>query len=184
VILWLGLVAIVTAIVEIAVIVRVAESAGVGATLLLLVLCSAGGAWIVKHEGLATARRLRDTVSSGRIPTREVVDGAMVLVAGALLLPPGFVTGLLGLLLILPPVRRLVGGEVADHLRVRVARRIPGAGRAAGAAAGAAGRAARNGRSTSPGGAGRPAADDVIDVDGEEIDLTTGTAELGPVPRD
>lgn len=183
-ILWLGLVAIVTAILEIAVVVRVAHATGIGTTLLLLVLCSAGGAWIVKHEGLAAIRRLRDTVSSGRIPTREVVDGAMVLAAGALLLPPGFITSLLGLLLVLPPVRRMVGGEVADHLRVRVARRMPTAGRAAGAAAGAAGRASsRWYREAS----GRPTdADDVIDVEGEEIDLTTPLRprELGPIARD
>ncbi|MCC6226331.1 MAG: FxsA family protein [Microthrixaceae bacterium] len=181
-ILWLGLGAVAAALLEIVVIVRVAARVGNATTLLSLVLFSAVGAGLVKHQGLSAMRRLRESVREGRIPTVAIVDGAMLVVAGGLLLPPGFLSGMAGLLLLIPPVRRLVGGAVADSIRARVVRRIPmaqrsGAGRFTGT------------WKTSPTGAGgarasSPPATDIIDIDGEEIDLFGGTVELGPVRGD
>lgn len=180
---WLGVGVVVTGIVEIAVMVEVAERIGASNTVLALIVLSAVGAWIVKREGLTALRRLREHVRDGRIPPNAAVDGAMILAAGVLLLPPGFITGLVGLVLVFPPVRRVVGRLVADAVRVRVARRIPvtrrqWAGNGAGPGWGT--------RRQRDGAASRPGTDppDVIDLDGEEIDLSDSSVELGPVTRD
>jgi UPF0716 protein FxsA len=108
---------------ELAVIIAVGKSIGVLATLLLLLVFSLAGAWLAKREGLAAWRRFQFAMAEGRAPTREVADGAMVLLAGALLLVPGFLTDVLGLLLLLPGVRAVARRLVPALARRRVARR-------------------------------------------------------------
>jgi UPF0716 protein FxsA len=110
-------------LVELALIIAVAKSIGVLATLLLLLVFSLSGAWLAKRAGLATWRRFQLATAEGRIPTREVADGAMVLAAGALLLVPGFLTDLLGLALLVPPVRALARRWVPAVARRRASRR-------------------------------------------------------------
>lgn len=102
------LVLLVMPVVELAVIVRVAEGIGVIETLALLVAVSVAGAWLLKQQGLATWRSLQATMASGRMPTKEATDGALILFGGALLMTPGFVTDAFGLVLLLPPTRALV----------------------------------------------------------------------------
>lgn len=108
---------------ELAVIIAVGKSIGVLATLLLLLVFSLAGAWLAKREGLAAWRRFQLAMAESRVPTREVADGAMVLLAGALLLVPGFLTDVLGLLLLLPGVRAVARRLVPALARRRVARR-------------------------------------------------------------
>jgi UPF0716 protein FxsA len=108
VLLILFLVFVVTPIVELAVIVQVAGSTGVLNTIGLLVLVSVVGAWLVRREGLDILRRAQEEAAQGRIPGREIVDGLLVLGAGALMLTPGFVTDAVGLALLFPPTRALV----------------------------------------------------------------------------
>jgi len=91
--------------VEIYVIIQVGHVIGLVDTLAVLVLVSLVGAWLVKREGLSVLRRAQAQLDAGRVPGRELVDGVLVLLAGALLLTPGFVTDAVGILLLLPPVR-------------------------------------------------------------------------------
>ena len=107
-------------IVELYVIIQVGHVLGVVNTLALLVLISFAGAWLMKREGLNTWQRAQRQVDAGLVPGRELVDGALILLAGALLLAPGFVTDAVGFVLLLPPVRAAVRG-VARH---RVERRL------------------------------------------------------------
>jgi UPF0716 protein FxsA len=95
-------------ILELWVFVQAADAWGFGWALLAVVATSVGGLWLVKVAGLSAMKRGTDAVQAGRAPTRELMDGALLLVAGGLLLFPGFVTGAVGLLLLLPPVRALV----------------------------------------------------------------------------
>lgn len=95
-------------VVELAVIVQVAEEIGVLETLALLVAISIAGAWLLKQQGLAMWRSLQATMARGEVPTKEATDGAVIVFGGALLLTPGFVTDVFGLLLLLPPTRALV----------------------------------------------------------------------------
>ena len=106
--LVLFLIFVVTPIVELAVIVQVAGSTGVMNTIGLLVLVSLVGAWLVRREGLGILRRAQAELAKGRMPGRELVDGLLVLLAGALMLTPGFVTDAVGLALLFPPVRAVL----------------------------------------------------------------------------
>jgi UPF0716 protein FxsA len=98
---------IVVPLAELAVIVSVGNAIGLLPTLLLLLGVSVAGAWLAKREGLAAWRRFQLALAEGRMPTVEVADGAMILLAGALLLTPGFLTDVVGVLLLLPPTRAL-----------------------------------------------------------------------------
>jgi UPF0716 protein FxsA len=110
-------------IAELYVIVQVGQVLGVVNTLALLVLISFTGAWLMKREGITTWRRAQRQFESGLVPGRELVDGALILLAGALLLAPGFITDFVGLLLLLPPVRAGVRGATRYRLERRVAYR-------------------------------------------------------------
>jgi UPF0716 protein FxsA len=108
---------------ELAAIIFVAKAVGVLTTLLLLLVFSLAGAWLAKREGLAAWRRFQFATAEGRVPTREVADGAMVLLAGALLLVPGFLTDVLGLLLLIPATRGLARRLVPVLVARRMGRR-------------------------------------------------------------
>ena len=92
-------------LIEIAVIIQVGSWLGVLNTLALLILISVLGAWVVKRLGVGLLRRVQGELAAGRVPATALVDGALLLVAGTMLLLPGFVTDFFGLLLLLPPVR-------------------------------------------------------------------------------
>lgn len=104
-------------IVELVVIVQVQQTLGLGWTILALIGISVAGATLVKREGLKAWRRFRTALDEVRLPATEVVDGALLLVAGALLLTPGFVTDAVGLLLLLPPTRALVSRALRGRVR-------------------------------------------------------------------
>ena len=113
---------IVVPIVEIYVIVQVGQGIGVLPTLALLVLMSLVGGFLLRREGRRTWGALTSALQAGRVPAKEVADGALVVLGGALLLTPGFATDAIGLLCILPPsravLRRVLTGVVARRLRV------------------------------------------------------------------
>jgi UPF0716 protein FxsA len=102
---FLAVMFIVVPLVELYVIVQVSHQIGLGNALGLLLVVSLTGAWLVKHEGLRVWRQFRAEAAAGRVPSRSIADGVLVLLAGVLLLAPGFVTDAIGLVLLLPPVR-------------------------------------------------------------------------------
>ena len=113
---------IIVPIVELAVIIQVGQSIGVLNTIALLLIVSVVGSWLVKREGLGVWRRFRRQMESGHVPGKEVADGMMIMLAGALLISPGFVTDCLGILLLLPPVRAAIRGSILKKLTLRVQR--------------------------------------------------------------
>lgn len=90
---------------EIYALVRIGSWLGVLPTIVLLFFVSAAGAYLVKREGLRVWRRMQDQIVAGKMPSNEILDGVCLLLAGVLLLVPGFVTDAVGLLLLLPPFR-------------------------------------------------------------------------------
>lgn len=104
-------------IVELAVLVEVAGAIGVLDTVGLLVVVSIVGVWLAKRAGLGVVRRLRRAQSEGRPPSRELLDGALILLAAGLLLLPGFVSDAVGIALLLPPVRAVVRPVILRRLR-------------------------------------------------------------------
>ncbi len=132
---WLLLVLfVVVPLVEIYVIIQVGQAIGPWWTILLLVLDSIFGTWLVRHEGSRAWRALREALDSGRMPARELADGALILVGGTLMLAPGFVTDAFGILMILPftrpAFRRVLSGLVANRLVVMGPAGAPGPGTA------------------------------------------------------
>jgi UPF0716 protein FxsA len=105
---------------ELIVIVKVAEAIGVLLTLVLLFAGWPIGMWAIRSEGRAVWRRMAEAVQAGRAPTREVLDGALVLVGGTLLMIPGFITDVIGILLLLPPVRIPLRHLVVRNMRSSV----------------------------------------------------------------
>jgi UPF0716 protein FxsA len=109
-------------LVEIWAILQVGQLVGPWWTIALLVLDSIVGAWLIKREGGRAWQALRQALQGGRMPARELADGALILIGGTLMLSPGFVLDLAGILLILPftrPVaRRLLTTVVERRLVV------------------------------------------------------------------
>ncbi|HEX7096711.1 MAG TPA: FxsA family protein [Acidimicrobiales bacterium] len=107
-------------IAELYVIVQVAQELGVLNTIALLIIVSAIGAWLVKREGLQILLRVQNELARGRVPTKPLVDGALLLFAGALMLTPGFLSDIVGILLILPPTRAVVRNLAIRSFRGRI----------------------------------------------------------------
>jgi UPF0716 protein FxsA len=99
---------IVLPIAELYVIIQIGGAIGVLPTLGLLVLDSLVGAALARSQSRAAWERFNRALAEGRVPGREVFDGAMIIVGGALLLTPGFITDVFGLLLLIPPTRDLL----------------------------------------------------------------------------
>ena len=127
---WLVVAAfVIVPIVEIYVIIQVGQAIGPWWTILLLIADSIFGSWLIAHEGRRAWQALSVALSSGRMPSRELADGALILVGGTLMLSPGFVTDAVGILLILPftrPFARAALTRVVSR-RLLTARR-PGPG--------------------------------------------------------
>jgi UPF0716 protein FxsA len=103
--LLLVLAFIVVPIAELYVIIQVGEAIGVVPTLLLLLLDAFLGSWLLKREGRSAWRRFNLALAERRMPGREVADGFLVILGGALLIAPGFITDVFGLLFLIPPTR-------------------------------------------------------------------------------
>ncbi len=95
-------------ILELYVIIQVGAVLGALPTIGLLIVDSLIGAVLLRHQGRGAWRRLNEAIFAGRIPARETVDGALIILGGALLLTPGFVTDAIGIALLLPPGRAIV----------------------------------------------------------------------------
>ena len=118
---------VVVPLVEIYFVIKVGQAIGPWWTIGLLVLDSIIGAWLVKREGRRAWQALRTALNSYRPPAKELADGALILIGGTLLLTPGFVSDVLGFLLIQPitrPIfRRALSAYVGSRLSVAVAGR-------------------------------------------------------------
>jgi UPF0716 protein FxsA len=113
VVLLLVLIFIVLPVAEIYLIIKVGEAIGALPTVAILVLDALLGSALLRHQGRAAWRRFNEALAAGRIPAREVFDGAMVIMGGAFLITPGFITDVVGLLLLIPPSRALFRGLVS-----------------------------------------------------------------------
>lgn len=99
---------IVVPIAELYVIIKVGELIGIWPTLALLLADAVLGSLLLKHQGRGAWRRFNEALAQRRFPGKEVADGAMIIVGGTLLIAPGFLTDIAGLILLVPPTRALV----------------------------------------------------------------------------
>jgi UPF0716 protein FxsA len=119
---------IVVPIAEIYVIIQIGGLIGVLPTLAILVADALLGSLLLRQQGRAVWRRFTAAIGEGRFPGREAADGVMVAVGGTLLLTPGFITDVVGLVLLIPPTRALIRRGLFRYLRGRVVLVGAGAG--------------------------------------------------------
>ena len=106
---------------ELYVILKVGDAIGAPLTVLILFADSILGSLLLRSQGRSVWRRFNESTAAGRVPHREILDGALILVGGALLLTPGFLTDVVGLAFLLPPSRAWVRATVTRRLARRVA---------------------------------------------------------------
>ena len=117
---------VVVPLVELYVFVQMGQWIGYLPSILLLIAFSIGGAYLVKRQGLNAWRRAQAQLRAGEVPAAELVDGALIMAAGALLLTPGFVTDLIGLLLLIPAMRFFPRRWARNHRATRVSGAVYG----------------------------------------------------------
>src|ERR687891_2875139 len=108
-------------IAELYVIIQVGQAIGVLPTLAILLLDGFVGAALARSQGRTAWERFNRALAEGRVPARETFDGAMIILGGALLLTPGFITDVVGFGLLLPPTRALIRRGLGRLARRRVA---------------------------------------------------------------
>jgi UPF0716 protein FxsA len=111
---------IVVPIAELYVLIQIGSAIGILPTIALLILDSVLGAALMRSQGRAAWMRFNRALAEGRVPGREVMDGALVIFGGALLLTPGFLSDVLGLILLLPPTRAIVRTVLVRRFAGRV----------------------------------------------------------------
>ena len=117
---------IVVPIAELALLIQVGQLIGVWWTVALLVADALLGSWLLRTQSRAAWRRFNDALAAGKIPHREVIDGVLVIFGGVLLLTPGFITDIFGLLFLLPPTRVLLRGLLVRRGALKLVGAMPG----------------------------------------------------------
>lgn len=99
---------IIVPIVEIVLLIEIGGAIGAGATLLLILATAVAGVGLVRLQGMSVLREAQRELGAGRAPAKELAHGALLLLAGLLLIVPGFFTDFIGFLLLLPPFRTVI----------------------------------------------------------------------------
>src|SRR6187401_972413 len=115
------LIFIIVPIAELYVIIKVGEAIGLIPTLVLLLLDAVLGSMLLRHQGRAAWVRFNRALAEGRLPHKEVFDGVLIIFGGALLITPGFLTDIFGLVLLIPPTRAIVRAISSRIVRRRMA---------------------------------------------------------------
>jgi UPF0716 protein FxsA len=115
---------------ELYVIYKIGDAIGYWWVFVILAADSLLGAYLLRSQGRAVWRRFNRTLAEGRVPHREVIDGVLVIFGGAFLITPGFISDILGVLLLLPPTRWVFRRLVVRRLGRRVTVAAPAGGRA------------------------------------------------------
>ncbi len=110
---------LVTPILEIAVFILIGGQIGVIMTLAMILLTAIIGSILLRVQGFSLLGRIQDKVQANELPGEELISGVMVLVAGVLLLTPGFVTDAIGFLLFFPPFRKILWNSIASKVIIR-----------------------------------------------------------------
>jgi UPF0716 protein FxsA len=106
-------------LVELFLLVKLGTVIGIGPTVLIVICTGVLGAALARWQGLGVLRRVSDDLAQGRLPADALIDGLLILIAGAVLLTPGLITDALGFVLLVPQGRALVRRTVAARLERR-----------------------------------------------------------------
>ena len=107
-------------VLELALFIKIGGAIGLGPTLAIILLTAVLGAWLARQQGLRVLEGVRAELAAGKLPQSSLVDGLLILFAGALLLTPGFLTDTFGFLLLAPPFRAMLRPRLARALAGKV----------------------------------------------------------------
>jgi len=117
--MWLFFLFVAVPIIEIGLFIQVGGFLGLWTTLAIVVLTALVGTALMRAQGMAALQKLQTSIESGGNPADPIANGAFILIAGLLLLTPGFFTDTVGLLLLVPKVRQALISTVAAQLKAR-----------------------------------------------------------------
>jgi UPF0716 protein FxsA len=109
-------------LVELGLLIQLGRVIGLAPTIAIVLCTGFTGAALARWQGLATLGRVQAEMAAGRVPTGPLVDGILILAAGALLLTPGLITDSIGFLLLIPPTRAVVRRTIVEAFRRRLQR--------------------------------------------------------------
>lgn len=122
--MWLFLLFVAVPIVEIALFIQVGGFLGLWPTLAIVIMTAMAGTFLMRTQGASEMQNLQSSLSTGRNPMDPIANGAFIIVAGVLLLTPGFFTDAVGLSLLIPPIRhaiiRLIAARLKDGANVHM----------------------------------------------------------------
>jgi len=107
-------------LVELGILIKIGTHIGTLNTISLVILTAAIGAYMVRLEGIGVLSRIQHNIQDGQFPAEEMINGAMVLVAGALLLTPGVFTDLIGFLMVIPVSRNVIKRLIKQYLEKKI----------------------------------------------------------------
>lgn len=137
--MWLLFILIVVPIIEIALFIQIGGAIGLWPTLATVVLTAVIGSVLLRAQGIATLSKLQESLNTGTNPLDPIANGALILVAGVVLLTPGFFTDAVGFALLVPPIRavvikwiaaRIASGQFTVHSNINSAPNQPHSGHA------------------------------------------------------
>ncbi len=109
-------------IIELYVLIEASHQIGIGATIAMIFLTGIAGAYLARTQGFNIINRIQSEMNRGRVPADELMDGAVILAGGLLLLTPGFCTDLTGFILLTPVTRQLIKSWLKRWLDVKIQR--------------------------------------------------------------
>lgn len=115
----LFLVVLIIPFAEIYLLIQVGGVIGAFPTILLVVFTAVLGAWLLRQQGFSTFQRFQESLAQGVIPAYEMVEGPIILVGGALLLTPGFITDIIGFACLIPSLRRKIAQYVIENYLIQ-----------------------------------------------------------------
>ena len=107
---------IILPILELAVLLRLDNAIGLFQTIILIFLTGIIGVWLVRQQGINILFRIKKEINNGNIPAKEMIDGVMLLIAGAVLITPGLITDTFGFLLLIPYTRNFIRKWIRNRI--------------------------------------------------------------------
>lgn len=104
--------------IELYLLLEVGSFLGVFPTIIVIISTGVLGVWLFRQQGFATLKRFQDSVNRGEVPAYEMIEGPILLIGGALLIAPGFFTDILGIICLIPPLRKKIAQYVIEHYLV------------------------------------------------------------------
>ncbi len=107
-------------VIELALLIEIGSKIGILNTVVIVILTAIIGAYMVRTEGMGVMYRIQQNMKDGMFPGEELISGAMILVAGALLLTPGFFTDIIGFLMVIPVSRKYIGNIIKKYIEKKM----------------------------------------------------------------